>query len=161
MTYLKLEISGRRLQNRAEEEWRKIEYFNPVKSKHDEGDDWVEFDGDDYFTQLQFYIDCCNNLATVKHILYSYPEVNAAVILYNEENSKLEKLNKAVENTRNHLKSTNENYIPRIDFTKLLEIRDNQRKLVAELDDKCTSLKISTNVEVPKELDEFLTKYGN
>ena len=68
MTYLKLEISGRRLQNRAEEEWMKIEYFNPVKSKHGEGDDWVEFDGDDYFTQLQFYVKRTDRLI-VKYVI--------------------------------------------------------------------------------------------
>ena len=161
MTYLKAEKMAFRLQERANDEWKKIEYFYPVKSKDSKGDDWVEFDGDDYFTQLQFYIDCCNNLTTVKNILHSYSEVSSALILYNEECAKLEKLNKAVENVRNTLKSTNETVVPRIDFTKLLEIRDTQRKLVAELDDKCTSLKISTNVEIPEEVDIFLTKYGN
>ena len=52
MTYAKLERAAYRLRKRAEEEWKKLDAFYPAKNLKTT-EDWVEFDGDDYFTQIE------------------------------------------------------------------------------------------------------------
>ena len=161
MTYFKLERLAGKLKSRIDEEWKKIEYLDVIKKK-DEFDDWPEFDGDDYFTQLQFYKECMDNLNVCFNILHLADEkISSTAILLNTEREKLQNLEKVVDNTRNRLKITKDEYGVRFDYTKLIELYEKQRQLVGELDESLFSLKISTNVEVPEDLDIFLSRYAN
>ena len=49
----------------------------------------------------------------------------------------------------------------RIDFSKLLETYEKQRKLVASLEEDIQAKKLETNVEVSQEIMTFLDKYAN
>jgi predicted nuclease with TOPRIM domain len=84
------------------------------------------------------------------------------VVILKYENDILEKLDKEVSKTRSTMKSLNyETSTIRIDFSKLLEIYEKQRKLVASLEDDIQTKKLETNVEVSQEIMTFLDKYAN
>lgn len=161
MTYAKLERAAYRLRKRAEEEWKKLDAFYPAKNlKTTEG--WVEFDGDDYFTQIEFYRDCSNVLTSIENILLDAREVSSMVVILKYENDILEKLDREVNKTRSTMKSLNyETSTIRIDFSKLLETYEKQRKLVASLEEDIQAKKLETNVEVSQEIMTFLDKYAN
>lgn len=161
MTYAKLERLACRLRQRAEEEWKKLDGFYPVK-KLDTQEDWVEFDGDDYFTQVKFYWDCLNVLTSIENILLDAREVSSMMVILKYENDILEKLDKEVNKTRSTMKSLNyETSTIRIDFSKLLETYEKQRKIVASLEEDIQAKKLETNVEVNQEIMTFLDKYAN
>jgi hypothetical protein len=161
MTYAKLERLACRLRQRADEEWKKLDGFYPVK-KLDTQEEWVEFDGDDYFTQIKFYWDCSNVLTSIENILLDAREVSSMVVILKYENDFLEKLGSEVNKTRSTMKSLNyETSTIRIDFSKLLETYEKQRKLVASLEEDIQAKKLETNVEVSQEIMTFLDKYAN
>lgn len=161
MTYFKLERAACRLRQRAEEEWKKLDGFYPAKSLNTQ-ESWVEFDGDDYFTQVEFYRECANVLTSIENILLNAREVSSMVVILKYENDILEKLDKEVSKTRSTMKSLNyETATIRIDFSKLLEIYEKQRKLVATLEEDIQTKKLETNVEVSQEIMTFLDKYAN
>jgi hypothetical protein len=161
MTYAKLERIACRLRQRADEEWKKLDGFYPAK-KLDTQEDWVEFDGDDYFTQIKFYWDCSNVLTSIENILLDAREVSSMVVILKYENDFLEKLGMEVNKTRSTMKSLNyETSTIRIDFSKLLETYEKQRKLVASLEEDIQAKKLETNVEVSQEIMTFLDKYAN
>ena len=77
-------------------------------------------------------------------------------------NDILEKLDREVSKTRSTMKSLNyETSTIRIDFSKLLETYEKQRKLVASLEEDIHSKKLETNVDVSQEIMTFLDKYAN
>jgi hypothetical protein len=161
MTYAKLERIACRLRQRADEEWKKLDGFYPAK-KLDTQEEWVEFDGDDYFTQIKFYWDCSNVLTSIENILLDAREVSSMVVILKYENDFLEKLGSEVNKTRSTMKSLNyETSTIRIDFSKLLETYEKQRKLVASLEEDIQAKKLETNVEVSQEIMTFLDKYAN
>jgi hypothetical protein len=161
MTYARLERIACRLRQRADEEWKKLDGFYPAK-KLDTQEEWVEFDGDDYFTQIKFYWDCSNVLTSIENILLDAREVSSMVVILKYENDFLEKLGSEVNKTRSTMKSLNyETSTIRIDFSKLLETYEKQRKLVASLEEDIQAKKLETNVEVSQEIMTFLDKYAN
>lgn len=161
MTYAKLERLACRLRQRTDEEWKKLDGFYPAK-KLDTQEDWVEFDGDDYFTQIKFYWDCSNVLTSIENILLDAREVSSMMVILKYENDFLEKLDREVNKTRSTMKSLNyETSTIRIDFSKLLETYEKQRKIVASLEEDIQAKKLETNVEVNQEIMTFLDKYAN
>jgi len=161
MTYAKLERIACRLRQRADEEWKKLDGFYPAK-KLDTQEDWVEFDGDDYFTQIKFYWDCSNVLTSIENILLDAREVSSMVVILKYEDDFLKKLDSEVNKTRSTMKSLNyETSTIRIDFSKLLETYEKQRKIVASLEEDIQAKKLETNVEVSQEIMTFLDKYAN
>lgn len=161
MTYVKLERLACRLRQRADEEWKKLDGFYPAK-KLDTQEDWVEFDGDDYFTQIKFYWDCLNVLTSIENILLDAREVSSMMVILKYENDILKKLDNEVSKTRSTMRSLNyETSTIRIDFSKLLETYEKQRKIVASLEEDIQAKKLETNVEVNQEIMTFLDKYAN